>query len=184
MQEKINAIKNYLKYFPNDYKAADNLVLCEYSNELGVSLDSKGYYPRMSYGFFEINGQIKAGKKYHVVNSHTHYIQNGFDTIVIWQETCGRLGFVDDEYWYTIDDEWKELMQTLHSYNPLDWDELNSTFIFDLENGKRLIEDYKQILNEFLDKCHIKIKQYQLQQKRKELERLQKELEENDNGTE
>ena len=177
MQDKINAIKNYLKYFPNDSTAANNLVLCEYSNELGVALDRKSYYPRMSYGFFEINGQIKAGKKYHLVNSNTHYIQNGVDTIIIWHESCGRLAFVDDAYWYTIDDEWKEFMKTLLSYEPLDWDELNNTYIFDVENGKRLIEDYKQILNEFLDKCHVRIKQYQLEQKRKELERLQKELE-------
>ena len=177
MQDKINAIKNYLKYFPNDYKAADNLVLCEYSDELGVALDNKSYYPRMSCGFFEINGQIKAGKKYHLVNSNTHYIQNGVDTIVIWNEHCGRLGFVDDDYWYTIEDEWKEFMKTLLSYEPLDWDELNNTYIYDLENGKRLVEDYPQIHKEFLDKCHVRIKQYQFQQKRKELERLQKELE-------
>ena len=177
MQDKINAIKNYLKYFPNDYKAAENLVLCECASELGVVLDNKSYYPKMAYGYFRVNGQIKAGKKYQLVNSETHYIQNGFDTIVIWHEPCGRLAFVSDEYWYTIDDEWKELMQTLLSYDPLDWDELNSTFIFDLENGKRLIEDYPQIHKEFLDKCHVKIKAYQIQQKRKELERLQKELE-------
>lgn len=177
MQDKINAIKNYLKYFPNDSTAANNLVLCEYSNELGVALDRKSYYPRMSYGFFEINGQIKAGKKYHLVNSNTHYIQNGVDIIIIWHESCGRLAFVDDAYWYTIDDEWKEFMKTLLSYEPLDWDELNNTYIFDVENGKRLIEDYKQILNEFMDKCHVRIKAYQIEQKRKELERLQKELE-------
>lgn len=182
MQDKINAIKNYLKYFPNDYKAAENLVLCEYSNELGVALDNKSYYPKIDYGYFRINGQIKVGKNYQLSNSRTHYQQNGVDTIVIWDEPCGRLGFVDRDYWYTIDDEWNELMQILRSYNPLDWDELNNTYIFDVENGKRLIDDYKQILSEFLDKCHVKIKQYQLEQKRKELEKLMKELGESDNG--
>ena len=177
MNEKIEAIKKYLKYFPNDGNAVNNLTLCQYADELGIESDRKSYYPHMEYGYFCVNGQIKVGKKYHVVNSHTHHIQNGLDTIVIWHESCGRLGFVDRDYWYTIEDEWQELMQTLHSYKPLDWDELNSTFIFDLENGKRLIEDYKQILNEFMDKCHVRIKAYQLEQKRKELERLQKELE-------
>lgn len=184
MKDKINAIKNYLKYFPNDYKAENNLLLCEYSDQLGVELDRESYYPRMNSGFFEINGQIKAGKKYHLTNSRTNYQQNGVDTIVIWNEPCGRLHFVSDEFWWAIEDEWNEFMQTILSYEPLDWDDLNNVYIFDLENGKRLIEDYKQILNEFMDKCHIRIKAYQLQQKRKELERLQKELEENDNGTE
>lgn len=181
MQDKIEAIKNYLKYFPNDYHAAEKLTLCEYSDELGVELDNKSYYPRIDYGYFRINGQIKAGKNYQLANSRTHYQQNGVDTIVLWHEPCGRLGFVDRDYWYTIEDEWKELMQTLLSYEPLDWDDLNNVYIFDVENGKRLIEDYKQILNEFLDKCHVRIKQYQLQQKRKELERLQKELEDESN---
>lgn len=177
MQDKINAIKNYLKYFPNDSTAANNLTLCEYAEELGVAPDRKSYYPNMHCGYFQINGQIRAGKKYQLVNSKTQYKINGVDTIVIWNESCGRLGFVNDEYWYTIEDEWQEFMQTLLSYEPLDWDELNNVYIFDLENGKRLIQDYKQILNEFMDKCHVRIKAYQIEQKRKELERLQKELE-------
>ena len=177
MQEKIEAIKNYLKYFPNDYKATENLTLCEYSDELGVALDSKSYYPKIDYGYFRVNRQIKAGKKYHLVNSETNYRQNGFDTIVIWEETCGRLAFVDDQFWYAIDDEWNEFMKTLLSYNPLDWDELNHTFIFDVENGKKLIKNYTPIVNEFMDKCQEKIREYQIQQKRKELEKLLKELE-------
>jgi hypothetical protein len=177
MKEKIEAIKNYLKYFPNDYNATNNLTLCQYADELGIELDRKSYYPKMDSGFFRINSQIQAGKKYYLVNSETQYRQNGFDTIIIWHESCGRLAFVDDKYWFTIEDEWKEFMQTILSYNPLDWDGLNNVYIFDVENGKRLIEDYKQILNEFMDKCHVRIKQYQLEQKRKELERLQKELE-------
>ena len=184
MKEKIEAIKNYLKYFPNDSTASNNLTLCEYAEELGVALDRKSYYPNMHCDYFQINGQIKAGKKYYLVNSRTQYKINGFDTIVIWNASCGRLDFVNDYYWYTIEDEWKEFMKTLLSYEPLDWDELNNTYIYDLENGKRLVEDYPQIHKEFLDKCHVRIKAYQLEQKRKELERLQKELEESDNGTE
>ena len=38
MIEKIKAIKEYLKYFPGDESAKNNLMLCEYSSEIGIKL--------------------------------------------------------------------------------------------------------------------------------------------------
>lgn len=176
MQDKINAIKEYLKYFPDEYHAKDNLSLCEYANELGVEL-TKSYYPRMQYDFFAINSQIKAGKKYYLTNSTTKYKHNGTDTVVIWSESCGRLAFVYDKYWFDIEDEWNGLMNTLKSYEPLDYDGLNNVYIYDIEHGKRLIHDYDLIIKDFQSKVDKKVKAVDLANKKKELERLQKELE-------
>ena len=178
MEERTKAIEEYLKYFPNDCNAKNNLLLCEYADELGMEL-TNGYYPKIEYEFFIVNQQIKVGKKYYIANSTTNYKQNGTDSIVIWREPCGRLAFIDNEYWYCVDDEWKEFMDVLKSYNPLDYDEINSNYIFDLEHGKKLIKDYNKIIQDFKDKADKKIKKIQLENKRKELERLQKELEEN-----
>ena len=175
MKEKIKAIKEYLKYFPYDSSANNNLQLCEYADELGIELNN-GYYPRIEYGYFVINSQIKVGKKYHLNNSATNYAQNGENTIVIWSESCGRLAFVSDKYWWDIEDEWEEFMSVLMSYSPLDYDKINNNYIYDLENGKKLIVDYDKIVKNFQNKVNKKIKEIDLANKRKELERLQKEL--------
>lgn len=177
MKEKIEAIKEYLKYFPKDSYAKNNLLLCEYADELDMEV-GKNYYPRIEYGYFVVNSQIKVGKKYCLTNSATNYEQNGNDSIVIWSESCGRLAFVNSEYWWTVDNEWKEFMDVLKSYNPLDYDELNDNYIYDLENGKRLINDYNEIVKDFQKKVDKKIKEVELENKRKQLEQLQKELEE------
>lgn len=176
MKKKIAAIKEYLKYFPYDSNANNNLLMCEYADELGVNVNDN-YHSRIEYGFFVINSQIKVGKKYYLTNSATQYQQNGKDSIVIWNESCGRLAFVRDKYWWDIEDEWNELMAVLRSYNPFDYDSLNNTYLYDIENGKKLINDYDEILKSFRKKVDKKIKAVDLANKRKELERLQKELE-------
>lgn len=175
MKEKITAIKEYLKYFPNDSNATKNLLLCEYSDETGVELCNR-YYPKIEHGYFVVNDQIKAGKYYRLTNTTTNYKQNGQDTIIIWNEPCGRLYFVNERYWHSIDEEWVEFMEVLKSYNPLDYDSLNNTYIYDLQNGKRLIADYERIKNDFIEKANNKIKETDIKQKKKELERLQSEL--------
>ena len=176
MKDKIKAVKEYLKYFPRDTYAQNNLLLCEYAEELGVELSDK-YYPRIEYGYFVINSQIKVGKRYCLTNSATKYEQNGKDSLVIWHESCGRLAFVNRDYWWDIADEWNEFMNVLKSYNPLDYDELNNNYIYDIENGKRLINDYGKIYQDFMEKVNKKIKEIDIANKKKELERLQKELE-------
>lgn len=176
MENRIKAIKEYLKYFPNDTYANNNLTLCEYAEELGIELKNR-YYPRVDYGYFIINSQIKAGKKYCLTNTATNYIQNGKDTIIIWHEPCGRLEFVSTEYWWDIDEEWTEFMGILKSYNPVDYDDINATYIYDMENGKKLIADYDEIMKSFLDKVKKKIQKVNIEKKKAELERLQRELE-------
>jgi hypothetical protein len=173
VKEKIQAVREYLKHFPNDASARNNLLLCEYADELGIELS---YHNRIQYGFFIINDQIQAGKKYCLTNSKTQYQQNGQDTLVIWRASCGRLEFVNNKYWFDIEAEWCDLMNVLKSYEPLDYDELNNTYLYDLEHGKKLINDYGKIIQDFEKKVDLKIKEVELANKKKELERLQKEL--------
>jgi hypothetical protein len=175
MKDKIKAIEEYLKYFPSDRNAKDNLLMCEYANELGIELTG-GYYPKIDYGYFIINNQIKAGKKYRLTNSATKFEQNEVDTIVIWHESCGRLAFVDETYWTGIEDEWVWFKDILKSYDPVDYDEINNNYIYTLENGKRLINEYEAILKTFGEKLSIKINDIDTAKKRTKLEMLKKEL--------
>lgn len=175
MKERIKAIKEYLKYYPYDHSANAHLKLCEYADELGFEVKNS-YYPRIEYGYFVINRQIKVGKKYNLSNSTTKYQQNGIDSIVIWSESCGRLAFVSDDYWWQIENEWNDFMNVLKSYNPVDYDAINNTYLYDLDNGKKLIEDYDAILSNFENAVNKKLKKVTLERKKKELEQLQKEL--------
>lgn len=181
MKERIKAIEEYLKYFPNDTYANKNLLLCEYADELGMELGN-GYYPRIESGYFVINSQIKVGKRYHLTNSATQYEyeQNGIDSIIIWNMPCGRLAFVNSEYYDDIENEWNDFIDVLKSYNPIDYDELNDDYIYDVANGKRLINDYDEIIQNFKNKINKKIKEVEIENKKKQLEQLKKELEESE----
>lgn len=139
MNKKIEAIKEYLKYFPYDNGAKNNLLLCQYADELGIELSSKySYYPRVNYNMFQVNEQIVACKCYYLINSATNYQQNYEDTLVVWTESCGKYMFVDkSKYLPVIEDEWNEFIGILKSYNPLDYDEINDAYIYDVENGKK-----------------------------------------------
>lgn len=178
MDRKIKAIEEYLKYFPKDSKANENLLLCKYAQELGMELKENSYYPRIEYRYFVINSQIKVGKNYNLTNSKTNYQLNGVDSIVIWSESCGRLAFVSQDYWYEIEEEWEEFCNILLSYNPLDYDYINNNYIYSLEDGKRLIVDYEEIVKNLREKINKKVKEVQIERKKKEIERLTQELEE------
>lgn len=179
MNKRIEAIKEYLKYFPNDGKANSNLLLCQYADELDIELSNEySYYPRISYNMFQVNEQIVACKGY-CLNSTTNYEQNFKDTIVVWKESCGRYMFIDkNEHWSLIEDEWNELTNILKSYNPLDYDKMDDIYIYDVENGKKLIDDYDEIIKGIREKVDKKIKNSELEKKKRELEKLIKELEE------
>lgn len=179
-KEKIKAIEEYIKYFPRDYIANDNLLLCTYADELGIDLDNTKTNYRIDNGYFMVNAQTKYGKKYYLTNSETKYKCKESDNnrFVIWDAVCGRLEFVDNRYYDCITDEWEGLLDVLLSYQPLDYDYINSVYVYDLEHGKKLINDYDDIIEEFMNKVNVKIKEYNMFEKRQRLERLQKELEE------
>lgn len=184
MISRIKAIKEYLKYFPDDRTASNNLILCEYSNLLDIDLDTnhRAYYPRVECGYLSVNRQIKLGREYQLANSHTGYHQNKKEILVIWNEPRGRLAFVSECYYYVIGNEWNEFINILKSYEPLDYDSTNNVYIYDIEHGKKLIEDYDKILSDFKTKINKKIAEAQLEEKRKQFEKLRKELESADNA--
>lgn len=178
MNKRIEAIEEYLKYFPNDGKANSNLLLCQYADELDIELSNEySYYPRVDYGMFQVNEQIVACKRYYLTSSTTNYEQNNEDTLVVWKESCGRYMLVGrNEHWCLIEDEWNELISILKSYNPLDYDELNNVYVYDVENGKKLINDYDEIIKGIKDKVDKKIKKKELEDKIHEYKKMLEEL--------
>lgn len=175
MNDKINAIKKYLEYFPYDDSAKSKLLLCKYVNIFDLKLNGS-YYPRVEYETLRANNQIIIVDSYRLTNSKTKYNHDNGSPLVVWSESCGRLAFVSNEYYSDIDDEWENFIKVLKSYDPLDYDELNDTYIYNVENGKRLIHDYDNITKDLYQAIGNKIKQVQLKEKITKYEKLKAEL--------
>lgn len=178
MKDKIKAIETYLGYFPNDVTAKNNLIICKYADEFDIELgENHGYYPRVEYGYCKLSEYLMIGKKCHILNSATNYKFDGNESLLIVSFHAGRLEFVPEAYWYNIEDEWKELMDVLKSYNPLDYDVVNNAYVYGVETGKKLIKDNKKIFEDFREKTGKKIRRIKVERKTAEMERLTRELE-------
>lgn len=128
---------------------------------------------RTSYLDFNIT------KGYYITNNGTGHKSDPGQYYVHWDNgNIGRLQFVSSEYWGDVEDEWREFLERLKSYNPINYDPHNSHIVYDVENGKRIMEDYDDICKEFNDKFQRKIKKLKIERKQKELEKLMQEVEE------
>ena len=121
---------------------------------------------------------ICKGNDYHLSNSATHYKFDKNTYYIHWDNgNIGKYQFVGDFGYHLIDDEWNEFKEILMSYKPLDYDSYNCHIIYDVENGKRLIKDYKDICKRVKEKVAKKVKEAQIQKKLKEIDALKKQLE-------
>jgi len=177
MKERIKAIEKYLKFYPRDYEAIKNLTMCECLDLLGMKFPNKvSYFPKVEYSSLLINDQIRVDKKFYITNSTTGYERGDEKAFVVWGEPCGRLAFVHEKYYGDIETEWNEFKNILKSYNPLDYDEINNKYIYNIEDGKRLIADYDNIITTLKENIHKTISLVKLKEKEEELDRLKKEI--------
>lgn len=116
-------------------------------------------------------------KTTYLTNSETHYKFDDSQYYIIWDNgNVGRLQFTSQCYWYDVEQEWREFWWKLLSYGPLDYDPHNCRMIFDIEHGKKLIEDYPQICKETCEKMNAKIAKVKLAKAKEEYEKLLKEV--------
>lgn len=168
----ITEYDNLRKNRPYGYGDSSSAMLetCKKLEALSLEWGDQVYYP----DFLICNGE------FNVLNSATHYEFDPDKYYIHWDNgNIGRLMFINNTYYYSItDDEWDEFLATLRSYNPLDYDMLNCHIVYDIENGKKVMADYKDICDRTRNKMNAKIKAAEIEKKRQEIERLQKELEE------
>ncbi len=70
---------------------------------------------------------------------------------------------------------YKEFKERLRSYNVLEEDMLNDYMVFSIEDGKRLMDDYKAIKNETGEKISKAWKQYRYEQAKAMVAEMEKE---------
>lgn len=179
MNEKLKAVREYLKYYPGDKTAKENELRIKYEEELGIS----EYYPnaKMSGERCILSSEFEVSLYYDLTNHGTKYKATGETPLLIWHMPCGRLQFVDAAYWEAVDEDWRELLKKLEAYNPVDYDRINETYVYEAENAKKLLRDYENIKNDFIEKAGKKAKALSVEKKKKQIEQLQREIEEMEN---
>ena len=80
----------------------------------------------------------------------------------------------NDEYEYAFIDKdiWKEFKDTLLSYNPLDWDDMNFNYVYSEEDGVRLYKDFAEISRIYKNKFDAVLKASKIRRLETQLSKL------------
>lgn len=124
--------------------------------------------------------KVKTGDVLHNVykdhNTTTHYKFDGKIHYVQWSNgNIGPYQFCTETYYAVALPIYQQFKQRLRSYNPVDEDPLNDYMAFTIEDGKRLMNDYKQICEETKTAIAEACKQERIKRMQAELEQLQNE---------
>lgn len=174
LDEIINICKEYEEVRKSsiyNFGCIDDLIdICEKLKALGYEWGDR-LIPPYPYDHFRI------GKNIYIANSNTHFVLDKNKYYVQWDNgNVGRLQFVTYEYYHYVTDEWHEFEAILKSYNPVDFDDLNTNMIFEIEDGKRLMQDYPDICKKIEGKMRKKIDSKKIELKRQELKELTAEI--------
>lgn len=112
-------------------------------------------------------------KDTYITNSTTKYKFQDDTYYIHWDSgNVGAYLFVHGTNEYdAIQEEYKEFKDRLMQYNPVDYDDFNDHMIFDIENGKKLLNDYESIVKEIREKVKLKLKKCRLEKAKKEYEK-------------
>lgn len=111
-----------------------------------------------------------------------HFNKSGLDPhgwYVEWYKgNVGAYQFVSrsDEY-KNVQDEYHEFISELLKYNPIYHDNDNNAIIYDVKNGKKLLEDYESIVNRTQRKIDAKIISLEAEKAKERYEELLKKQE-------
>ena len=116
--------------------------------------------------------------KYYISNSTTYYKPDKDEYCVHWDNgNIGRYQFTDEAGYKYIGEEWQKFIDILMSYSPVDYDKTRCHIVYDVENGKRVMADYKDICDAIKIKVRLRLQIEELEEakrKCKELEELLK----------
>lgn len=168
IDERIEFLKTYINEFEKTsqygygYRANEYLKTCEKLKALGFNWGDK-----IDFEDFRIY------KGHNISNSSTNYKGNDDDYYIHWDNgNVGCLMFVNSENCDLARDDYNEFLEKLRSYGAVDWDDFNAHIIFDIEHGKKLLEDYPKIRQETADKIKKKLKNEELAKAKRKYEQL------------
>lgn len=125
---------------------------------------------------FSVKTGDKVSRYYTNNNTTTHYQFDDKTYYVQWSNgNIGPYQFCTETYYGVALPIFHQFKQRLRSYNPVDEDPLNDYMVFTVEDGKRLMNDYKQICEETKTAIAEACKQERIKRMQAELEQLQNE---------
>lgn len=109
-----------------------------------------------------------------VLNSQTNYDfnKNEGDYIRLDNGNIGRLMFVKSSDWDIVGDIWNKFNKILLSYNPVDWDMINFDYVYNMENGLKLHNDFAEIYDSINNEMQPIIKQKEIKELEDKLKQL------------
>ena len=111
----------------------------------------------------------------YLTNKQTHYkFDENKNYIQLDNGNIGRLmfGTIDSIDYPSTDIIWKEFKDTLLSYNPLDWDDMNFNYVYSEEDGVRLYKDFAEIYRIYRNKFDEVLKASKIRRLEKQLSKL------------
>lgn len=168
LDERIKLIETYKSEcrtnVPYGYGYNENELLSTCKKLKALDLE---WGDKISFDDFRITQGV------YISNSSTGYEYDSKSYYIHWDNgNIGAYQFVSgDDMYRAIQYEYKEFKEKLMSYNPIDWDDFNDHIVFDVENGKKVIADYKEIVKETREKIQIKSKIYKAEQTKLEYEK-------------
>lgn len=122
--------------------------------------------------------KILKGDSFHLNCKATSYEFDPDTYYVVWDNgNIGRLMFINEAYYYDVEEEWSAFEQKLLSFNPLDYDTLNNEYVYDIENGKKLIDAYRHIYAETSAAMMVKVKEAKRKKLLQQLKKLDQDQE-------
>ena len=121
-----------------------------------------------------IGKDFRLYKDGNLTNQNTNYEFDNQKYYIHWDNgNIGRLMFLNyADYSEEETKIWEEFKTELMSYHPLDYDHLNCHIVYDIENGKKVMADYKNICKKTSEKFSKYIKKRELQKAKEKYEKL------------
>lgn len=107
--------------------------------------EAMGWKPGHKHTFMD----FRIHKGYYIVNNGTGHEADQNEWYVEWDNgNIGRYQFASGDMYDHIEEEWEAFRKKMMSYSPINYDPCNCHIIYDVENGKKVLEDYKSICDE------------------------------------
>ena len=170
LDERLELATKYYETFGISYKNPKIIIEeCEKLKILGCEWGEIrfGEYGRIGDDFIFLKG----GK---LTNQTTNYDFDEEKYYIHWDNgNIGRLMFIDSADYSEEETEiWEGFKAELMSYNPLDYDSFNCHIVYDIENGKKVMSDYKNICKRTNEKFSKYLKKKRIKKAKEEYERL------------
>lgn len=138
------------------------------------SINKDGYGIRLSPSYAYFDFYFCHGYRLAIKNTKAEFDKSQWNI----RFTCGGCGILnlcnDSQVAYKEAPQqiWKNFLEWVRSYSPIDWDDINNEYVFSVENGYRLYQDFKAKYDETCEQMDKAVAEYKIEKLQAEIRRL------------